>query len=610
MSRLGDIYNSYGAKFSVALANTYSYNVANAALLPKNTIILASPYDVSINEDLGNVSMFVTDNDGTPVRLTYSISQENGLYVENDTIKMHLGDFLKENENNEISLDVENLIDNDTLVLDNGIIECKSKTLRTASRTQTGVFKIDNSTIKLSNNNQIYVDTQSLDLANNGSNSPGILYSDSDEISISNGVVSITDDLRKCDSSTYGVCKTDGISIKSYSGVLSASIDGFNEASNNDFGICNADNRTTYIDNDNVIHANFDSLNDVLVKPDGTTLDVNNGVLYVKVQNSINNSLLLMSSKISDLDLKISNLEERLRNATPVVRTQSIFGFTCKNIASSVLVKPREYGELTKDMQTQKVSAEFVVKTNCPFKINIESIDNIAPQVLLYEINYDDLYVMPGNSGLSTTFKSTDNQEKKLVFSWLCKNYRSNTFSEYSTTTKFIITVASADDASQKKHLKYSIVRYNSLFNDKIDYEAQNDEIIIDKYKKKKKEKPDYGIDIRQKNTNWFSYENPYYTALDSSELWPSYIDNGTFVQANTLAKYGLTNINFAYVAKINEQTNNVVEHFLNNSQSLNITCYALVDNEYIPTRDVDVKLEQNTITLAYTGEFYKINND
>lgn len=610
MSRLGDIYNSYGAKFNVALANTYSYNVANAALLPKNSIILASPYDMSTNEDLGKVSMFVTDNDGTPVRLTYSISQENGLYVENDTIKMHLGDFLKENENNEISLDVKNLIDNDTLVLDNGIIECKSKTLRTASRTQSGVFKIDNSTIKLSNNNQIYVDTQSLDLANNSSNSPGILYSDVDEISISNGVVYITNDLRKCDSSTYGICKTDGISIKSYSGVLSASIDGFNEASNNDFGICNADNRTTYIDNENVIHANFDSLNDVLVKPDGNTLDVENGVLYVKVQNSINNSLLLMSSKISDLDLKITNLEERLRNATPVIRTQSIFGFTCKNIASSVLVKPREYGELTKDMQTQKVSAEFVVKTNCPFKINIESIDNIAPQVLLYEINYDDLYVMPGNSGLSTTFKSTDNQEKKLVFSWLCKNYRSNTFSEYSTTTKFIITVSSADDTSQKKHLKYSIVRYNSLFNDKIDYEAQNDEIIIDKYKKKKKEKPDYGIDIRQKNTNWFSYENPYYTTLDSSELWPSYIDNGSLVQSNASAKYGLTNVNFAYVAKINEQDNNVVEHFLNSSQSLNISYYVLVDNEYLPANDIGVKLDQNTITLSYTGEFYKINND
>ena len=96
MTSLGNIYSSYGKSFSVAVANTYSNVVLSSNNLPENTIIIASNVDDNY-EDTGSYSLIVTDNYGSPIRLTYTISEGNGLYysdkedaislnIDNDTI--------------------------------------------------------------------------------------------------------------------------------------------------------------------------------------------------------------------------------------------------------------------------------------------------------------------------------------------------------------------------------------------------------------------------------------------------------------------------------------------------------------------------------------------
>ena len=184
-----------------------------------------------------------------------------------------------------------------------------------------------------------------------------------------------------------------------------------------------------------------------------------------------------------------------------------------------MLTKPEEFGEIPEKMPEQKVSAEFTVRTNCPFNISLDYEDNISPQVVLYEIDYDNIDVYPSTVGLTKTFQSTDNKDIKLKFSWLAKNYRTNDNEEYLKKTKVKIEIRSADDSSKAKHIIYSIVRFNSLFTTKIDYDAQDDEIIIDKYKESRRKKIKYGLSFTYEPSNLFEYANGSYMIANSGIL-------------------------------------------------------------------------------------------
>ena len=67
MSKLGHITKSYGNQLNFAIANTNGDNIMNS-ILPPNTIILNSQVD-KYNNDTNVTSMFITDIEGTPVRL-------------------------------------------------------------------------------------------------------------------------------------------------------------------------------------------------------------------------------------------------------------------------------------------------------------------------------------------------------------------------------------------------------------------------------------------------------------------------------------------------------------------------------------------------------------
>ncbi len=86
MTKLSDIKNIYGKQFSVAIANTYSYNVLKASNLPKNTIIITAPFDSYTYKDIDASSILITDSYGYCSRITYAIKQGNGLYADKDGI--------------------------------------------------------------------------------------------------------------------------------------------------------------------------------------------------------------------------------------------------------------------------------------------------------------------------------------------------------------------------------------------------------------------------------------------------------------------------------------------------------------------------------------------
>ena len=61
-------------------------------------------------------------------------------------------------------------------------------------------------------------------------------------------------------------------------------------------------------------------------------------------------------------------------------------------------------------------------------------------------------------------YKSTDGEKKKLTVRFSAKNYRNSINSEFLVTS-VNIRVSNVEDNLKYKSEKYSIVRYNSLYN-------------------------------------------------------------------------------------------------------------------------------------------------
>ena len=120
MSKVGDIKKMYGQDFSIIVTNAPAQVINNYTTyshgpkLLSNILLVSSPMENG--EDIKNPTLFVTDYNGEPLQLTYAVSFGNGLTL---------------NDNGNISM------------------------------------AIDNSTIKTSIDNNLYVNTSSLDVIGN-----------------------------------------------------------------------------------------------------------------------------------------------------------------------------------------------------------------------------------------------------------------------------------------------------------------------------------------------------------------------------------------------------------------------------------------------------------
>ena len=472
MSKLGNIQESYGKQIGIAVANTNGNNVLASTILPKNNLIIASPVDDDAN-DIGTYALFITDNDGTPIRLSYTIKTGNGLNVDSvntDIIKLSIdGESLKENDGI-LYLSEQDIIDNNSLTLDENLqVHVNTNNLTIATDEQQGIIGIDEYTVKTNSDGKIYVETENLDRANDGQT--GIVTSDKNTIHIdSNGVIYVnTSNLQYASSYSPGIVKYDGTTFNTTYGALKVNTVGLKYATNSTFGISKCDNSTIVVRNGiySVNTDNLDKSSDInfgVVKSDGTSTVVNNDIMVINDYDKIVQNIDNIKTRITNIQNKIKKISDSVSDVNLVKITDpTIFTFMCNSVTSVNLTRPK-YGTFPDEFLQEKITAEFTVNTNCPFIITITYLDNVAPNIYLYEINYDDLDKYSGDIGLYNEFQSTNYADKILRFSWICKNYSSSNGGE-SISTRVKITISYSKDNTISQTVFYNIVRYNSLYN-------------------------------------------------------------------------------------------------------------------------------------------------
>lgn len=315
MSKLGDINSSYGKQFVIAVANAYSYQIMQSSNLPKNTIIVSSPFDISTGEDLGTPALLITDNDGVAVELTKTLCAKNGLKYENDALYLDIDNFtVKCNEEGKLYVDLEHLIGNSSSVtLSNGVVSVNESGIQRATKNDFGVIKTDGITIK-SDNGKIYVNSEMLDYCTE--NSAGIAIGDGNSVIISNGTIRINADALQKSANSYGVAKADGTTLSCTNGILSVNMSYFESG----HGLLKVDGITVKSNNGEV-SANAEGFDTAtydrygVVKIDGSQLETStDGRLSIKSFDSISQQVLELNERIAVATSQIQQIENDISN--------------------------------------------------------------------------------------------------------------------------------------------------------------------------------------------------------------------------------------------------------------------------------------------------------
>lgn len=317
MSQIGNIYNSYGHEFNIAIANTSSDNLMNAQYLPANTLIVAAEVDTESNEDIGKYSLVVTGYDGVPARLTYCIKEGNGLHYENGCMTLAIdNDTLSENAYGFLSANPELLTYDWSISYIDGRLCIDVEGLPRASANSFGVAKVDGFTIK-SDYGVTTVDTSSLDMSADGI--PGICIGDGITIVAHGGSLDANvDNFAKCTNSSFGVAKADNASIMSSYGSLSLDLAYFNDL--NYPGLANVDMTTMKVSN-GVISIDAEGLHKASASTHGTVklgneFGINdNGQAFVKDPIEVSSYVSSLENRISSINAELDAIEEEIQNA-------------------------------------------------------------------------------------------------------------------------------------------------------------------------------------------------------------------------------------------------------------------------------------------------------
>lgn len=479
MSKLGYIHKSYGNGLHLATANTYGYNVLSGSNLPVNALIIASPVD-EYNTDLGTYSLIATDYEGTPVRLTYTIKEGSGIEYSDDSLKVKIDNKTIVENNHELTADIYKLIDNDTIIYEKDELKVNPDKLRSVSSGKPGLFKIDGKTIK-SADNKIYVDTESLNYANPNAKTAGTVIGDNNIVSINNGVISLNQKkFRKASDDNYGtVIGAEGM-IHCEEGVISVNTEALSACTNSSPGIVIPDGNSIRLTTETELYADTNGLtltserNFGVFKYDPETFVMNDNKLAVKDYLVFDNLINDLHKAEAEINKQIADINYLFEEYKVGLEKPEIYDFHCMDRITGVIVPPVFLNQKPYQMNTQFVSVDFAISTNCPFTISLKYDDNVDPAIQLYTINYDNIFDFKGNDGLLETYQTTQGRKKPLRFSFICKNYFNNNTSEFSKTTKITITVSYADDKSINKSLIYSITRFNSGYNEEIVYDVVN----------------------------------------------------------------------------------------------------------------------------------------
>jgi len=485
MSKLGYIQNSYGKQFNIGISNTYATNILSGTNLPGNMLIISSPIDED-NNDIGYYSILVTDSYGNPIRLTYTISQNNGLQYskDKDSLILNIDNNTIIENNHQLTANISYLIDNNTIKYENNKIDINIDNLNKANDYKRGLFKIDDNTIK-SDNGKLYVDTSNLKFVNENT-SYGICLGDNNTIISNQGILSVnTNNLTIANENQFGIVNGLSDNINVNDGVISVITDNLETCTKDRSGIVSIDNSTIILDDKKQLTINTENLNKVSVnnrgvfKYDDNVFDIIDGKLTVKNVKNIKENLNKIKTDISLLKEKISEIRDDLKTYKVGILQPMILDFHCCDITTFVLEKPNYLNEQINDMEFQYKSVDFIISTNCPFIISVKFENNIDPQVSLYEINYDNKHVYYGTNGLIQIYQTTQEKKIPIKFTFIAKNYYKNNQKESTNEVKVKITVSYLNDSTINKSILYSIVRFNSGYNTEIVYDESNVDKLI-----------------------------------------------------------------------------------------------------------------------------------
>lgn len=487
MSKLGYISNIVGKQLNLAVANTYSQNVLDGSNLPSNSIIISSPIDSNGN-DIGTYSMLATDNEGNPIRLTYSISEGNGLYYSSfsDSLKLNIdNNTIKINSTYNLYSTLKNVIDENTLISNsNETISVDVNNIGIASTEKFGISKIDGETIN-SDNGNIFVNTSKLEYSNSLSESFGIGVGDGVGLISTNGLLEINESsLEKGTRERSGVVKPDGKTISSNDGILSANTIAFAKAIKDRFGISKVDNIKLRFNKDNKVSVNTNSIQSAsdknygVSKIDTNTLDIDdNNVLSANKYMTIREYIDKYYDLSEEYRNKLSLIREEIKQNPKFLKKDEILLFSINETSVTSLDKPK-YQEPVISMPDQYVNVDLNIITTCDFTLSVlfDDSTNESPSVSLINVNYNDEDVFENNNiDPNKIYSSTNGELKKITLKFWAKNF-SNSKKPDTISTGIFITVSNSNNTEKSITEKYAIIRYNSLY----EKYQEDEEIIVD----------------------------------------------------------------------------------------------------------------------------------
>lgn len=315
MSKLGNIYLSYGKEFKISIANTYSNIVLAGSNLPVNSIIISSNIDKDFN-DTGTYSLIATDAEGSPIRLTYCIKPGQGLKnIDNNSDILELRIDNKSIKNSSgLYIDLS-FIDSQHLYLKDKKLTVNTDNLTTASSVERGILKVDGETIYV-DEDTLYVNTDKLKFSDNDTSTYGIVTSTDEILTIDNGIISLNENnLPKASSENYGVIIGDNNTINIEDGIMNVNTVNLKSASEDTFGIIGvdaekilSDEGVLSVDTDKLTKATNSELGTISV--DGNTIVLNSeGQITVKEYSDILNNLTGLYTLLGDEINKLNEIK-------------------------------------------------------------------------------------------------------------------------------------------------------------------------------------------------------------------------------------------------------------------------------------------------------------
>lgn len=463
MSKLGNLKKSYGNRLNIAISSISGDLLLSGKRLPANTLILNSQINDK-NEDIEVTGIFITDYEGNAVRLTYTIEPGNGLNTEHDKVFISTDDTLCVNNNDALSVNLKQLVDNDTLIVtDDNKLKLNTSSIGFASKTKGGVVTLDNLTLKNNEDNVLYVDTINLEYATNFS--LGIAKPDIDgKTTMFLEDYSLAVDTSKLTMSTvdnHGICKVDNNTINAKNGVLSANINNFDKANSSKYGVAKIDNNTIKLNSNNCIYVDTSclpkatSLNKGIVKGDNNSILIENGIASVKFHKQILDKIKTYNNTLNTLKTKF----EKLNNDITDLSNQNDYGIRfvefCNN--TSTILNPLET-----TMNNNDIRIRISVITTCDFYILVNMSDGEGESPVVNSIMYDDKNDDVQPYVETTKYPSTNGEQKDISIHVICKNYEKLNTLEATSITKVYIKIQNANGtANDFRELEYSIVRNN-----------------------------------------------------------------------------------------------------------------------------------------------------